>query len=262
MSPAAPAPGETRVELLDDVVVKVQSPAAARCEADRTRRGAEVAAATGLFSVPALLAHDEAAGRLVFERVPDIVPIRERLDGPARDRWLDRAAAVLVALHAGLAPGAGDSAAPPALDGRLPPVPLHGDFSTTNVQVQAGTDRLWILDWSAPAWLPPGLGRGAPSFDLAAFVLPLFWQRPGDPNPVPRPEAAAGRFLGRWAAATGQPVGPAAAHILRLQRLRLPFAAARVSKGGALLRTPMQLRCAAWLALRAMPRGRGPVRDD
>lgn len=245
--PVAP-PGPARVELLDDVVVKTLPPELAVLEADRTRRGAELGHRCGLYAAPALVEVDRPRGRLVFERVPGITPLRAHLADPGREALLDRAAAALCAIHAGLEGGEGRvEAAEPWLDGRAPAVWLHGDYSPTNLQLQAGTGKLWILDWAAPGWLPPRLGRGAPSFDLAAFVLPLFWQRPGDPSPVPSPEAAGLCFLRAWSACSGLPLGPAAAHILRLQRHRLPYAAARVSRVGVLARLPMQLRCVAWL---------------
>ena len=246
------APGASAralVELRDDRVVKTQDPAIARVEAEKSRLGAEIGERCGLFAVPRLLSQDPEAGRLVFAKVPGLRPLRALLGQPGWQARCDRAAAALVEIHAALRlPGELARRLPATLDGELSPVFLHGDYSPTNLQVQEGSDQLWILDWSAPAWLPPLATQGAPSLDLAAFVLPLFWQRPGDPLAVPRPELRAERFLRAWAAKTGLPLGPVIRHAQRLSPERQAYAASLLGPLGRLLRLPMQGR--SWHFLR------------
>lgn len=257
MTPAHGAPpARATLELLPDRVIKTQPPPVAALEYQKSRLGAAIGAQSGLFSVPSIIDADLPRGRLVFARVDGLVPVRALLSEPGWARTCDRAAAVLVAIHAQLdLPPAIRRPVPPELDAPVPAAALHGDYSPTNLQCQPRTGRLWVLDWSAPTWLDQAATVGPVSIDLATFVLPLFWQRPAGPATVPSPEQRAGRFLDAYAQATGCDLAPVAAHAQRLQRVRLPGAAHLVSPIGLLLRLPMQLRC--WTFLRRLARQRG-----
>jgi len=215
-------------------------------EADKSRRARALGEHCGLFAVPALVDEDLAAGVLVTTFIPGLRPLQQALAADGWQRCCDRAAHALRRVHAELQP---DPALrheltlwPPAAG--VPVAALHGDYSPSNVLLQADTDRLWIIDWAGAAWLDPLLTHGPVSVDLATFVLPLFWQRPRDPWRVPDPAARARRFLRAYAAAGDAPLDIEAigAHCIELQDRLLPEARSRVSRPGALARWPLIAR--------------------
>lgn len=227
-----------RTEIRGDRVVKVQSPDAAALELVKTGFGCAIGKRSGLFSVPGVISSDANGGRIEFAFVPDIQPVRATLGAPGWENRLDAAAAALVEIHRALV--LPEARPVPSLHSRNLRF-LHGDYSPTNVQIDA-SGTLWILDWAAADWLGPLATVGQVSVDLAAFVLPLFWQRPGDPLAVPEPEARARRFLDAYSrrAAIDSDFSTIAG---KLQRLRMPQAAQRLSRSGIVARIPMQARC-------------------
>lgn len=230
-----------RTEILADRVVKEQAQAAAALELAKTLRAGEIGRRSGLFSVPPVLAAH--AGRIEFARIAGLQPLRATLGSPGWESRVAAAAAALAEIHRSLV--LPECRPVPGLPSRNLHF-LHGDYSPTNVQIDpSGT--LWILDWAAADWLGPLATVGPVSVDLATFVLPLFWQRPGDPLAVPDPEGRARRFLDTYSQlAAIDPEFPAIAR--HLQRRRLPQAAGLLSRSGIAARIPMQARC--WYFLR------------
>ncbi|RME29354.1 MAG: hypothetical protein D6798_00250 [Deltaproteobacteria bacterium] len=243
-SPAPPM--GNRVRRVGDRLCKQQDPAVAAVEADKSRRARAIGEESGLFRVPPLVEEDRAAGRLVFAWIPDLRPLQHALADDGWEALCDRAATALRAVHEALRPD-------PALrrdhslagaPGTVPIAALHGDFSPSNVLVQAGTGDLWIIDWAGASWLDPRLTHGPISIDLATFVLPLFWQRPRDPWRIPAPARRARRFLEAYAdgAADTLDLRAVGAHCIELQERLLPEARRHVSRPGALARWPLVAR--------------------
>ncbi len=252
-----PSSAPARVEIRGDEVHKHQPPGAAAVELEKTLAAARIGANNRHFAVPEVLRDDVDSGLIVYRRVPGLAPVRTALAAPGWESLARSAALALVDIHRDLAL-APALRRPMRLPGLQHPgtVWLHGDYSPTNVQLQAHSGRLWVLDWAAPAWIGPELTTGPPSVDLAMFILPLFWQRPGDPAAVPEPERRAGLFLQTWARETGQDPAPVAADARRLLRLRFPHAARLLRPAGVVARLPMQARALRWL--RAVERGAAP----
>lgn len=154
-----------------DAVEKVQPAAAAAVECARTRLGKRIADTSGAFLVPAILDHDAAAGRTVFERFHGLL----RLDGPAGAAVPARAFAcagrALGKIHGGHAATSGD-------------VFSHGDFGLDNVLWSRQRNALVVIDWSDAAWVPcPCVDHLRPAaVDLAIFLVGLFYHSPLRPG--------------------------------------------------------------------------------
>ena len=169
------------VALEQCTVVKLQSATAAVVELTRTRLGQRVADDCGDFLVPAILEHDGAAGRIVFERFHELC----RLDGagaacgvPARA--FACAGRALARIH-------GSRAATQSGD-----VFSHGDFGLDNVLWSPQRDALVVIDWSDAAWVPRRcVDHVRPAaVDLAIFLVGLFYRSGLRPRAVWRRRAA------------------------------------------------------------------------
>ena len=193
------------IELAEFEFIKRQAPALSALERLRTEAGRRVAERCGLFSVPAILGYDDAAGQIRFERLRGLVSFKEtigRADDPAA--LARRVGSALAAIHDQLeAPPS-----PQTLSGetlgvsfRSDPIPLHGDFGPGNILVEPGTLEIAIVDWSSPLWIGQEITAGPASLDLAVFLISLFELRPFDPTGLENPAAVAQGFLDAYAEA-------------------------------------------------------------
>jgi len=189
----------------EDTVVKVQEPEASRRERLRTIAGGKVGERSGLFVVPRVLAFDDAAGNIVFERL-QLTWLREALADSSKSMELaGRAATALAAIHGQMQPPPGatvSSARETAALRPRDPVPLHGDFGMRNVFYLADSDRLAIIDWSNAEWTGFEADLGPAEVDIAVFLMSLFQRRLFGPWPIARRHDVAYHFLATYAAAS------------------------------------------------------------
>jgi tRNA A-37 threonylcarbamoyl transferase component Bud32 len=137
---------------------KTRSDGGALDEAERTRWAREIATATQLFVVPAIVSADERT--LIQQRLSGYVPLRSAPRFLANPLPIaTRLGQALAAIHATDCHGS---------PGR------HGDLTCENVLHHAETDALAIVDWSDARWYRNGRLDPGPHTDLAIFVLSVF----------------------------------------------------------------------------------------
>lgn len=187
----------------DDLVVKIQEPAASRRERLRTLAGQKVGQETGLFVVPEIVSFDDARGEIVFERL-DMVGLGKTLTDRAQSmQRIGRVAEALAAIHGRMEPGEAarrGSLGALAAGSQRDPVPLHGDFGVFNVLFLAASDRMVVIDWANADWIGFDADLGAPEIDIAVFMISLFHRRPFGPYRVSRRHEVARHFLSTYAA--------------------------------------------------------------
>src|SRR3954449_2095108 len=117
------------VSVRGDQVVKNQPPGESRRERLRTEAGGEVGRKTGLFTVPRILAFDDARGEITFERL-QLENIRRLLsEGQQGPELLERIGRALAAIHGGMKIADGATVQrDPGADTNRQPVPLQGAF--------------------------------------------------------------------------------------------------------------------------------------
>ncbi len=202
------ASGVRLVFFRDAVVKHLVDPRRMRLELEKTQMGAVAARASGRFDVPRVLAYDFDHLTIAFERLHDVSSLRQVLsDSENADEVTMRAAEALAAVHNQDPPPSDSPSWGPDLGVRLtaPPVLVHGDFSATNILCSPDSQRLALIDWAPPLWLPPGGPRGPGCLDLSFFVLSLFLRRPFEPSPVADPRRLAKIFLEGYRAELRQP---------------------------------------------------------
>ena len=142
---------ERQVIILEDRVVKRQSPRFARIELEKTARATFIGSRCGWFQVPRILDADEERGIICFERLRGVVPLWYALRrGYRTDDILERLARSLATVHneLQLPPEMSIESAPPwGESARCPTVYIHGDFKSENILVSSDNHRLWIIDW-------------------------------------------------------------------------------------------------------------------
>ena len=178
-------PVEPTLEIQGDRLAKRQSPEQSRLERQRTERGAQIAAACGLFDVPSILSHDDAEGEIVFQYVGDALTLREHLVRRTDPQLMLRVGQALAAIHsAGATPGGCE-------------VFWHGDYGVGNVLYSAERDRITVVDWANAKWTlePPERSSGSPGFDLGGALIALFHHRPFGHGYIPKPETLGSAFL-------------------------------------------------------------------
>lgn len=192
------------VTIKDEVVIKVQEPAASRRERLRTEAGRMVGQQTGHFVVPKILSFDDSRGEIVFERLR-MTRFRQALSGGNQGTELvHRAAMALAAIHRRLElkdAVAGGSPGGPGTSYRGS-VPLHGDFGMRNIFHIPSTDGLVLIDWTNADWTGIDADLGPPEIDIAVFLVSLFHRRVFGPLPISRRHDMACRFLETYAAAS------------------------------------------------------------
>jgi len=190
------------VQVQGGLVTKTQEPDRSRRERLRTLAGRRVGEETGLFTVPAVLSFDDAAGTIVFERLA-LTSLRTALTDPVGGMEIaERVGRVLAAIHRQL-PISGTPVmglTTPTASMR-PTVPVHGDFGIANVLFQSGTERIAVIDWSNADWTGVDGDLAPPETDIAVFLTSLFHRRLFDGVPRSRREGIARHFLETYAAA-------------------------------------------------------------
>ena len=197
MSLTRPRSGRA-VSIRGEQVVKTQPPGESRRERLRTEAGEEVGRKTGLFTVPRILAFDDALGQITFERL-QLENVRHLLSsGQQGPELLEQTGRALAAIHAGMritdeATAQGD----PGVDPKRR-VPLHGDFGIRNVFWLPDARSLAIIDWSNADWTGFTGDLGPPEIDLAVFLISLFHRRIFGPWPLRGRHLLARRFLAAY----------------------------------------------------------------
>lgn len=176
---------------------RISDPALLRAEAIRTRQGAAIGEATGLFSVPDVISAE--GRRLVTTLVPGIVPLRQALHEATRQEairiacWAGR---VLAAIHTRKEPEFGGSSVGWRGSFTRPdPVWVHGDFGMTNVQIRVKDGTIVVLDWAPPAWARELSYRASSHWDVALFLVDMAYQRPRDPLFIRKTRTLSSAFL-------------------------------------------------------------------
>jgi tRNA A-37 threonylcarbamoyl transferase component Bud32 len=192
--------GGSRLELRDHTVVKHDSSANAAIEFLKTLQARAIADRTGLFRVPAIIAHDTAAGWIEFERISDATSLQRTLatiDKRKAAVIMRRVARALAAIHRSQTDPY--IARSPANDNTLADHPawnfVHGDFCVTNVLYSTAHDELVLIDWSSAPWLEKTYVYGPPHIDLAVMVISLFLRRPFEADRIPAPAVMMREFL-------------------------------------------------------------------
>jgi aminoglycoside/choline kinase family phosphotransferase len=194
-----PRSGRT-VSIEGERVVKNQPPYESRRERLRTEAGGEVGRATGLFTVPRILAFDDARGEITFERL-QLENVRHLLSsGQQGPELLERTGHALAAIHSSMTitEAARVQRDLGAVEANGPPVPLHGDFGIRNVFWLRDARSLAIIDWCNADWTGFTADLGPPEIDLAVFLISLFHRRIFGPWPLRRRHLLARRFLAAY----------------------------------------------------------------
>ncbi|MFL5532017.1 MAG: phosphotransferase [Gemmatimonadales bacterium] len=209
MSLTRPRSGRA-VSIRGEQVVKTQPPGESRRERLRTEAGGEVGRTTGLFTVPRILAFDDALGQITFERL-QLENIRHllsnRQQGP---ELLELTGRALAAIHGGMKISDGTTVRDDlGTETNRQPVPLHGDFGIRNVFWLSEAGSLAIIDWSNADWTGFTGDLGPPEIDLAVFLISLFHRRIFGPWPLRRRHLLARRFLAAYSESAPQGFDPA-----------------------------------------------------
>ena len=176
------------LRLVNGTVIKSQSPELSRCERKRTQFGAKVAAESGLFDVPEIVAYDDSGGTITFRYVPDAVPLGEYLVHSPDPPLMVRAGRSLAAIH-------NASAGPTVAD-----VTWHGDYGLNNILYAATCDQLTIIDWANALWAPEPAckSNGTAGLDLGIALISLFHRWILGPKYIRSPERMGGALLGGY----------------------------------------------------------------
>ncbi len=166
----------SRVELLPDRVRKTTCPDLMRIEVAKSRRAYELGKASGCFSVPRVLAHDEHTGVALFERLPLAGISGAVAWGPPRIRAARQLGRALAVIHRELR-------LPADLRHDLPTafqfanhcdnVFLHGDLSVDNVCICVDRHELVLIDWQMTPLYGGQATFGTRYFDIAWFLSNL-----------------------------------------------------------------------------------------
>ncbi len=197
---------KARVEIRGRSFLKYRDVDGAQYEVLASEHGRVIGHETGLFDVPQILSHDASGGMIEFERISNELHVRRALsEGRLPVETMKALGACLAAIHKTSPPqGVCDIAADwftPDLN--LAPVFLHGDFQIENILYETLRGTLFLVDWSAPAWLGGQGNRGPACIDLGTFILSLFVRRPFERFRIPQPEIYADHFLAGYTEAYG-----------------------------------------------------------
>jgi len=167
-----------QIILLEDRVIKRQSPDPARIELEKSKQGESIGRQCGWFCVPRVLDANIDTGTIQFERLHHVVPLWTVLRrGGDTSQLLTNAGRSLAAIHNNLE-------LPDDMSSKMssvwvggsdwPMTCLHGDFNTENLLVDSRTGQLHIIDWSMNDFSRASLATIGPCyFDLSWFVFSL-----------------------------------------------------------------------------------------
>lgn len=171
-------PGKEHVRFFNDVVIKSGPVDAMRVEVAKTERAHAIGQECGLFRVPQVKDFIEAKGQIVFERIPDIQRITQRIAfGCDNEPLIARIGECLAVIHQRLRlPSDITIRLRPALIGPEPHVFLHGDFGLDNICI-SNSNKLVIVDWQTSKLHGGRATYGTCYFDLTWFLTNLFYLR-------------------------------------------------------------------------------------
>lgn len=169
-SPGRPMAQRT-IRVGKNTVTKTSTPDLMRVEVEKTRRAFAIAEGCGLFRVPQVLDHDEAAGVAVFERL-DARPVSVALKwGEPRKSLAKTLGASLAVIHRELTlPDEMRVPLPGELAFPYQEVFLHGDLSVGNVCVGTAWPPIVILDWQMTPVHGGEATFGTRYFDILWFI--------------------------------------------------------------------------------------------
>lgn len=186
-----------RVAVLADVAIKHDTADRIRLEVLKTTIAGDVSRRTTSFRVPTILSHDIDSGRITFERLTEVRPLREvLLDGTNPASIMRRLGAILATIHATVTPADFPLSAPPLVDdprGSL--VFIHGDFGIDNIFYNVRRDEIVITDWSVPDWLAVTDGANSCYIDLSMMLISLLVARMLAPGHIRRAAVLASVFI-------------------------------------------------------------------
>ncbi|MDZ7578963.1 MAG: hypothetical protein U0904_12420 [Candidatus Nanopelagicales bacterium] len=189
----APRPTRAVVRVGEHSVVKIENPARVSREVLEMRAAVAIPRGMRCFEVPELISVD--VGRLETRRVPGLVSLRQTLAEAANPELARRAGAALASIHLHMRLPEAEVTLMPAPFDTPDPVPLHGDFTLSNIQYRAETDQLVILDWATPPWAMLLATHGSALWDVSAFLVDLHYQRIREPRRIDDPTQVAASFV-------------------------------------------------------------------
>lgn len=166
------------VIIKDGVVVKTGVPELMRIEADKTARACEIAGNCGLFEVPKVLDYDHSTGRVTFELIRDIRPMRQVVNAENMACLMNTTGRILTIIHRHLTLPK-DMIIPLPQQYRLEntDVFLHGDFALCNIYLNTDSNRIVVIDWQVQSRkLNVNATYGTRYFDIMWFVYNLFYR--------------------------------------------------------------------------------------
>jgi hypothetical protein len=235
------------LELIGDIARKTHEAGVLAIEAEKSRLAAEIAADTGLFSVPRVVRFDPAASHLDFERVPQLTQFSELVGrgGPEAMTIAERAGRALAIVHKRLKLDATMRIPLPARwrsEGE-DDVFIHGDFTANNLCIDERSGQLVIVDWSTAAYLGNVATVGPRSFDVAWFVRHLQMSPPWDQTFSWPGRAVCDALIRAYVDEYGSPLDAATWR----QQQRLIKAMARWGAAYRIIGTPKRSQPIRWL---------------
>jgi tRNA A-37 threonylcarbamoyl transferase component Bud32 len=197
----------SKVQIVDNRVIKIQDPILAELEFIKTKQAASIAASSSLFRVPEIISFDLSKGEIVFERLYGLKNLIEALFYH-RDPFclLEKVGLALAIIHNKFFLPEKFSSPLPTLGIEIEtnPVYVHGDFSWENVMFHPERDELVVIDWAIAPWLDRRGSFGPCFLDLGILMQGLFIRRPGAPYRLSGPELLGRTFLQSYSSAFSQ----------------------------------------------------------
>ncbi len=134
----------------------------------------------GLFYIPGVLNKDTTRN-IEFEFIPDLVPVKQATKNKSKQFF--RIGQILRLIHNKYAmPTAykkeSSWVAQFSKELIFPKSFLHGDFTVNNVQLQKGTNKLYIIDWASSYLAGTSFNYGVCVWDICLFINSLFYYPP------------------------------------------------------------------------------------
>lgn len=183
------------VDIRSDSVIKVIPSELCTLEAWRTQKGKEIGEKSGTFYVPAILAINKQS--IVFEKINSLTSIRHMLSNPNNLYLAKMAGEALANIHLYNISVENETVnfSPDITDMFQSKTFMHGDFNTYNVLYNNINNKLYILDWAAPAWAMNHNFSRSHYFDMSVFIISTFSHRLLEPKAIPNPEKIIDNFL-------------------------------------------------------------------
>jgi len=169
------------IEFKDHIVRKTSNAYVLSIEAAKIKRAAKIGKNSGLFDVPEIVNFNAETGVIEFERIKGLITLFDlmvRKDAQVFE-LLKKAGMALAVIHEELVlPDEMKMNLSNEWMGFGGDVFCHGDFTSENVCFDKSSNRLVILDWSAPPILGGAQTYGTRYFDLVWCTYDLFFGMP------------------------------------------------------------------------------------